>query len=75
VLDDALEPTHLLVVLAVVLLVFGGKKLPELARGLGQGVRIFRAELRAPADEVAPRSPASLPTPENDQSDRSHTEA
>jgi len=45
-LRNELEPTHLLVVLAVVLLIFGGKKLPELARGAGQGLRIFRAELR-----------------------------
>ncbi len=32
------EPTHLLILLAVVLLLFGGKKIPELMRGVGQGV-------------------------------------
>lgn len=43
---NALEPWHLLIVLAVIVLLFGGKKLPELARGMGQGLRLFRRELR-----------------------------
>jgi sec-independent protein translocase protein TatA len=34
--------TELVLILAVALLVFGGKKLPELARGLGQGIREFK---------------------------------
>ncbi|MFT4084465.1 MAG: twin-arginine translocase TatA/TatE family subunit [Nocardioides sp.] len=51
---NVIEPEHLLVILAIVVLVFGGKKLPELARGAGQSVRIFRAEMRAvDADEAA----------------------
>lgn len=33
---------EIVAVLAVVLLIFGAKKLPELARGLGQGIREFR---------------------------------
>lgn len=32
------EPTHLLLVIGVVVLLFGGKKIPELMRGVGQGV-------------------------------------
>lgn len=32
------EPTHLLILALVVLLLFGGKKIPELMRGVGQGV-------------------------------------
>ena len=35
-------PQELLVILVLVLLLFGGKKLPELARGLGKGIREFR---------------------------------
>jgi len=34
--------TELVLILAVALLVFGGKKLPELARGLGQGIKEFK---------------------------------
>jgi len=43
---NVIEPGHLLVILAIVLLVTGGSKLPDLARGLGQGIRIFREEVR-----------------------------
>ena len=32
------EPTHLIIVLVIVLVLFGGKKIPELMRGVGQGV-------------------------------------
>jgi len=46
-------PAELLIVLAVVLLVFGSKKLPELARGMGQAATEFRKGLRSGADEVA----------------------
>jgi len=36
------SPTHLIRVLVVVLLLFGAKRIPELARGLGSGVREFK---------------------------------
>jgi sec-independent protein translocase protein TatA len=41
-LDGLLQPMHLLVVFAIALLVFGPKKLPELGRGLGEGIRGFK---------------------------------
>lgn len=43
---------HILIVLAVVLLLFGGKKLPELARGLGRGLRIFKDEVKGVQKEL-----------------------
>lgn len=36
---------HVVIILVVVLVLFGGKKLPELARGLGRGLRIFKEEV------------------------------
>ena len=46
-----LGPWELLIVLAVVLLIFGGKRLPELARGLGKSVTNFKAGLSEEEDE------------------------
>ena len=37
-----LSPTELLVIIAVVLLIFGGKKIPELMKGLGTGIKEFK---------------------------------
>jgi sec-independent protein translocase protein TatA len=38
----AFGPTEIILVLAVVLLMFGGKKIPELMKGLGQGIKEFK---------------------------------
>lgn len=40
----ALSPAHWVIILAVLVLLFGAKRLPELARGLGQSMKIIRAE-------------------------------
>ena len=50
---DAMDvgPVELLIVLAVVLLLFGSKKLPELAKGMGQAAKEFRSGLHDEADE------------------------
>lgn len=43
---------HAIIVLAVILLVFGASKLPALARGVGQSVRILRAEVGDSASDI-----------------------
>lgn len=43
---------ELFIILLIVLIFFGAKKLPELARGLGQGVREFRKAMKDVQDEV-----------------------
>ena len=48
-----LGPWELLIVLAVVLLIFGGKRLPELARGLGKSVTNFKVGLNEEQSEEA----------------------
>jgi sec-independent protein translocase protein TatA len=44
----ALTPMHLLVILAIVLLFFGGRRIPEIARGLGEGIRLFKQGMHGP---------------------------
>lgn len=44
------SPIHLIIVLLVVLLFFGGKRVPELAKGLGEGVREFRKGTQGESD-------------------------
>jgi len=50
-LGDILTPSHLILVLVVALLVLGPKRLPEAGRGLGTGLREFRASLTSKQDE------------------------
>jgi sec-independent protein translocase protein TatA len=47
---ETVGPVELLIVLVVVLLLFGSKKLPELARGMGQAATEFRRGLRGQDD-------------------------
>ncbi len=49
-------PVELLIVLAVVLLLFGSKKLPELAKGMGQAAKEFRSGLHDDDDVPAPKA-------------------
>ena len=41
--EGLFQPMHLLVIFGIVLLVFGPKKLPELGKGIGEGIRGFRS--------------------------------
>ncbi|MFJ8057468.1 Sec-independent protein translocase subunit TatA [Streptomyces sp. NPDC096142] len=57
-LRNGLEPWHLLVVAIVVIVLFGSKKLPEAARGLGKSMRILKSEAKAMKDDDSPRPAA-----------------
>lgn len=46
--------TELLVILAIVLLMFGSKKLPELADGMGKAIRNFKKGINSEDDDVTP---------------------
>lgn len=52
-LRNGLEPWHLIVVAIVVIVLFGSKKLPEAARGLGKSMRILKSEAKAMKSEGA----------------------
>lgn len=44
--EGLFQPMHLLVIFALALLVFGPKKLPELGKGIGDGIRGFKSAMR-----------------------------
>ncbi len=44
--EGLFQPMHLLVIAFIALLVFGPKKLPELGKGLGDGIRAFKEGMR-----------------------------
>jgi sec-independent protein translocase protein TatA len=48
---------ELLIILAVIVLLFGASKLPELARGSGRALRIFKAETKGLMDDDAEKTP------------------
>jgi sec-independent protein translocase protein TatA len=45
-MEGLLQPTHLIFILLIVLILFGPGKLPELGKGLGKGIREFKDALR-----------------------------
>jgi sec-independent protein translocase protein TatA len=45
-IEGLLQPTHLLVILAVAIFVLGPKKLPELGKGLAEGIRSFQKGIK-----------------------------
>jgi sec-independent protein translocase protein TatA len=52
-IEDLLQPKHLLVILVVALFLFGGKKLPELGKGLAEGIRGFKEALKPSSHDSA----------------------
>jgi sec-independent protein translocase protein TatA len=46
VVEGLLQPSHLIFILLIVLILFGPGKLPELGKGLGKGIREFKDALR-----------------------------
>ncbi|MHB1021312.1 MAG: twin-arginine translocase TatA/TatE family subunit [Acidobacteriaceae bacterium] len=51
---DLLQPTHLLIILAIALIVFGPRKLPELGKGLGEGIKGFKEGIKGIGNDTKP---------------------
>ena len=51
---------EIVAILAVLVLLFGAKKLPDAARGIGRSLRIFKAEIKDPSDEEGRDSAAPV---------------
>jgi sec-independent protein translocase protein TatA len=56
-LADLLRPQHLLLILAIGLIFFGPKKLPEIGKGLAEGIRGFKDALKSPEGPTDPTPP------------------
>jgi len=61
---DLLSPVHLVILLALALLLFGPKRLPELGQGLGKTIREFRKAMQEGSDAVD--KPAAPPSKEEE---------
>ena len=57
--EGLFQPMHLLVILGVALLMFGPKKLPELGKGIGEGIRGFKSAINAQAESSPENHPAA----------------
>ncbi len=53
-LEGIFQPMHLMVIAGIALLIFGPKKLPEFGKGLGEGIRGFKAAMQGKEETSSP---------------------
>jgi sec-independent protein translocase protein TatA len=65
-MEGLFQPMHLLVILFIVLLIFGPKKLGDLGKGLGEGIRNFKSSMNDndPTKNPPPPTTTTTTTPE-----------
>jgi sec-independent protein translocase protein TatA len=54
--EGLFQPMHLVIIFFIALLVFGPKKLPELGKGLGEGIRALKEGMKETSDQPKPGS-------------------
>jgi sec-independent protein translocase protein TatA len=72
-MGELFTPGHLMIIAAIALLVFGGKKLPELGKGLGEGLRGFKDGVKGVGDDVktsTTQDAAHIVTPKGDDASK-----
>ena len=62
-MGDLFQPTHLLVIAIVLLVLFGAKRLPELGKGLGEGLKGFKEGLKGVTDQTTTQQSTQPPPP------------
>ena len=60
--EGLFQPTHLMLILGIAVLVLGPKKLPELGKGLGESIRGFKSAMAAKDDDRGPDTPTPAKT-------------
>ena len=58
-LEGLFQPMHLIVIAGIALLIFGPKKLPELGKGLGEGLRGFKSAMKGEEEAPVSKTPIS----------------
>jgi sec-independent protein translocase protein TatA len=61
-MGDLLQPWHLIVLAVVAFLLFGAKRLPELGKGLGEGLKGFKEGIKGISDPAPPTPPTAQHT-------------
>jgi sec-independent protein translocase protein TatA len=61
-LDNLFTPTHLIIILVIALLIFGPRKLPELGKGLGEGLRGFKDGIKGGNNDAAKQEAVAAKT-------------
>ncbi len=56
-MGELFQPTHLLVIGLIVFVLFGAKRLPELGKGLGEGLKGFKDGIKSASEPTAPAAP------------------
>jgi sec-independent protein translocase protein TatA len=64
--EGLFQPIHLLIVAGIALLIFGPKKLPELGKGMGEGIRGFKAAMQGGKEEPPAAKPPAAQTAEEE---------
>ena len=60
-MGELFTPTHMIVLAVVAIVLFGGKKLPELGKGLGEGLRGFKEGMKGVTDPTSEPTAKSTP--------------
>ncbi len=70
-----LGPQELIIILVIIVLLFGASKLPELARGSGRALRIFKAETKGLTDDDDTLTPEQRELQSRQRADEPHPQA
>jgi sec-independent protein translocase protein TatA len=62
-MGDLFQPTHLLVIAIILFVLFGAKRLPELGKGLGEGLKGFKEGIKGVTDPAPPTTQQSTQVP------------
>jgi sec-independent protein translocase protein TatA len=60
-MGDLLSPVHLLLLFLIVVLLFGGRKIPEVMKGLGEGIRSFKEGMAGTSHTPTPPAQTTPP--------------